>query len=86
MARTDFGPPWPLWTVIFLVSGLVLGGAIIFGVENPAMHYPMVVTVGVLVAANLFLVLELAHPYVGEFSTTSEPLQEVIQVLSPPSA
>jgi hypothetical protein len=81
-ARTDIGPPWSLWAVIFLTSALVLGCAIIYGVENPAMHYPMVATVGVLVAANLFLVLELAHPFVGEMATSSEPLRQAVNVLS----
>jgi hypothetical protein len=38
-ARTDIGPPWSLWAVILLTSGLLLGGAIIYGVENPATHY-----------------------------------------------
>jgi hypothetical protein len=85
-ARTDVGPPWSLWAVIFLTSGLLLGCAIIYGVEKPAMHYPMVATLGVLVAANLFLVLELSHPFIGEVATSPEPLREVIQVLSPPPA
>jgi hypothetical protein len=79
-ARTDIGPPWSLWAVIFLTSALVLGCAIIYGVENPVIHYPMVATVGVLVAANLFLVLQLSHPYVGEMATSPEPLREVIRV------
>jgi hypothetical protein len=79
-ARTDIGPPWSLWAVIFLTSALVLGCAIIYGVENPAIHYPMVATVGVLVAANLFLVLQLSHPYVGEMATSPDPLREVIRV------
>jgi len=81
VARTDAGPPWSLWAVILLTSGLVLGCAIIYGVENSRMHYPMVATVGALVAANLFLVLQLAHPYIGEAGTTPEPLREVIRVL-----
>jgi hypothetical protein len=59
-ARTDIGPPWSLWAVIFLTSGLLVGCAIVYGVEKPAMHYIMVATVGVLVAANLFLVLEVS--------------------------
>lgn len=83
-ARDDTGPPWPLWAVIFLTSGMVLGTAIIYGVERRVLHYPMVVVVGVVVATNLFLVLELSHPYVGAVSTTSDPLQEVIWVLSQP--
>lgn len=83
-AREDAGPPWPLWTVIFLTCGMVLGTVIIYGVEKPAMHYPMVAVVGVILAANLFLILELSHPYVGAVSTTSDPLQEV--VWSSPSA
>jgi hypothetical protein len=81
-AREDVGPPWPLWVVIFLTSGMVLGTVVIYGVERPGLHYPMVAVVGVVVAANLFLVLELAHPYIGEVSTTSDPLQEVVWVLS----
>jgi hypothetical protein len=73
-------PPWSLWAVIFLTSSLVLGCAVIYGVENPAIHYPIVATVGVLVAANLFLVLQLSHPFVGEMATSPEPLREVIRV------
>jgi hypothetical protein len=48
--------------VIFLTSGTVLDTVIIYGVEQPVLHYPMVAVVGVIVAANLFLVWELAHP------------------------
>jgi hypothetical protein len=81
-ARTDVGPPWSLWAVIFLTSGLLLGGAIIYGVEKPATHYTMVAILGVLVAAQLFLVLELSHPFIGEVATSPEPLREVIHVLT----
>jgi hypothetical protein len=50
------------------------------------LHYTMVATVGVLVAANLFLVLELSHPFIGKNATSAEPLRDVIQFLaSPPS-
>jgi hypothetical protein len=63
---------------------LVVGCSVIYGVEEPRMHYAMVATVGVLVAANLFLILELAHPYIGEIATSSLPLQDVITVLSEP--
>ena len=79
---TDVGPTWPLWAVIFLTSGLVMGCTIVYGVEKPAMHYPMVAIVGAMVAANLFLVLELSHPFVGDISTSSEPLHMVVEVLT----
>ena len=82
-ARTDIGPPWSLWAVIFLTSGLLLGGAIIYGVEKPATHYTMVAILGVLVGAQLFLVLELSHPFIGEIATSPQPLHEVIDVLNP---
>jgi hypothetical protein len=85
-ARTDIGPPWSLWTVFLLTSALVLGCVIVYGVEKPTTHYTLVATVGVLVATNLFLVLELAHPYIGETATSPEPLGAVIQVLSAPRA
>jgi hypothetical protein len=78
---TDSGPTWPLWAVIFLTSGLVLGCAVAYGVEKPAMHYPMVAIVGVLVAANLFLVLELSHPFIGDIATSPVALQMVVDAL-----
>lgn len=80
-ARTDIGPPWSLWAVIFLTSGLLLGCAIIYGVEKPATHYTMVAILGVLVGAQLFLVVILSHPFIGEIATSPEPLREVIRVL-----
>ena len=83
-AREDTGPPWPLWAVIFLTSGLVLATVIMYGVEKPVLHYPMVAVVGVVVATNLFLVLELAHPYVGVISTSSASMKEAVSVLSRP--
>lgn len=85
-ARTDQGPPWSLWAVIVLTSGLVLGCSIVYGVEKAGLHYPMVATVGALVAANLFLVLQLSHPYIGEIGTSPEPLHEVVRVLESQSS
>jgi hypothetical protein len=55
------GPSWALWAVIFLTSGLVVGCTIVYGVSSRVMHYSVVVIVGAMVAANLFLVLALAH-------------------------
>lgn len=80
-ARTDTGPPWSLWAVIFVTSGLLLGCAIIYGVEKPANHYAMVAIIGTLVGAQLFLVVELSHPFVGAVSTVPDPLQQVVTIL-----
>ena len=44
--------------------------------------YSMVAILGVLVAVNLFLVLELSHPFLGDIGTSSEPLKQVIRQLS----
>jgi hypothetical protein len=85
-ATTNNGLPWTMWTVFFLLSGLVLGCVIVYGVEKPAIHYALVATVGVLLATDLFLVLELSHPYIGDITTSSEPLNAVIQSLSAPPA
>ncbi|WP_422746593.1 hypothetical protein ACN27E_03365 [Mycobacterium sp. WMMD1722] len=81
-ARDDTGPPWPLWVVIAATSAMVLGTAILYGVEKASLHYPMVAIVGVIVAINLFLVLELSHPYLGVVSTTPDPLREAVSALS----
>lgn len=34
-ARTDNGLPWSMWTVFFLTSALVVGGALVYGSRNP---------------------------------------------------
>lgn len=81
-AREDIGPPWPLWAVILLNSALVLGTAIVYGIDRSALHYPMVAIVAVIVAANLFLILNLAHPYIGVLSTSADPLQEAVSLLT----
>jgi hypothetical protein len=81
-ARSDVGPPWPLWAVIFLTSAMVVGTVIIYGVEKPRQHYPMVAIVGAIIGMNLYLILQLSHPYVGEIATSSDPLQEVVRVLT----
>ncbi|OBF23347.1 hypothetical protein A5727_06995 [Mycobacterium sp. ACS4331] len=80
-AATDTGPPWSLWAVIIITSGLLLGCAIIYGVEKPANHYAMVAIIGTLVGAQLFLVVELSHPFVGAVSTVPEPLHQVVRTL-----
>lgn len=41
----------------------------------------MVAIIGTLVGAQLFLAVELSHPYVGAVLTVPEPLQRVIRVL-----
>ncbi|CAN5487858.1 hypothetical protein BH11ACT6_BH11ACT6_23820 [soil metagenome] len=81
-ARSDVGPPWPLWAVIFLTSAMVVGTVIIYGVEKPRQHYPMVAIVGAIIGMNLYLILQLSHPYIGEIATSSDPLQEVVRVLT----
>ncbi|MCH6166704.1 DUF4239 domain-containing protein [Pseudonocardia alaniniphila] len=83
MAVTNAGPSWSLWLVIFLLSGLVLGFAVIYGETRARTHYAMVAAVSVLVAVNLFLVTELAHPFLGELGTSSEALREAINYLGP---
>jgi len=41
-----------------------------------------VAILGVLVATNIFLVLELSHPFIGEIGTSSEPLRQVVRLLT----
>ena len=59
----------------------MLGSAIAYGVESQRMHYVVVLTVGTLVAANLFLILDLSFPYLGDIGTSPEPLEVAIRYL-----
>jgi hypothetical protein len=80
-AQDNSGLPWPMWALIFLTSGLVLGTVVVYGVEKPAMHYPMVAVVGILIATNLFIVVELSHPFIGPIATSPDPLHAAVAVL-----
>ncbi|WP_445168866.1 bestrophin-like domain [Mycolicibacterium sp. Dal123E01] len=84
-AREDTGPPWPLWAIIYMTSAMVLGTVVIYGVEKPGMHYPMVGVVGVIVATNLFIIFEASHPFLGGISTTPDPLYQVVAYLDQPA-
>ena len=81
-AATDLGPPWSVWAVIFLMGGLILGWSVVFGVNDVSMRFPVVATVGALGACQVFLILQLSHPYVGEIGTSPEPLREVVRMLT----
>jgi hypothetical protein len=80
IAKEDVGPPLAVWTVIILTSTLVLAFAIFFGEAQARMHTLIVATIGVLVAGNIFLITELAFPYLG-FGTSAGSLQTVDDVL-----
>lgn len=72
-ANNHQGARWPLWLVILLTSGLVVGAAVTFGVESSRLHHAVVLTVSVMVAVNLFLVLDLSYPYLGDIATPPAP-------------
>ena len=80
-AATDTGPPWSLWAVVLVISGMVLGCAIVYGGEKAFAQYAMTAAIGALVATILFLILELSHPYLGDIGTSARPLSEAIRLL-----
>lgn len=80
VAEEDAGPPPAIWTVIIVTSTLMLTFAIFYGDVHARMHTLIIATIGVLVAANIFLILELAYPYLG-FGTSASSLQWVDDVL-----
>ena len=80
IAEEDVGPPPAVWTVIIVTSTLMLGFAIFYGEPKGRMHTLIVATIGVLVAANIFLIIELAYPYLG-FGTSASSLQWVDDIL-----
>ncbi|MER5226065.1 DUF4239 domain-containing protein [Streptomyces flaveus] len=80
-ALQETGPTSSLWVVILLASALTLGFSVIFGLEDARLHYGMVGAMSVLVATNLFLILELSYPFLGELSASPESMQTVIQAI-----
>jgi hypothetical protein len=73
-ANNHQGASWVLWVVVIATSVMVLGAAILFGIDNPRIYYWAVVTVGALVAVNMFLILDVSYPYLGSIATTPSPI------------
>lgn len=85
IAAADSGPSWSVWAVIILTGGLILGWVGVTGGGEARTRYPVVATMGAILAGQVFLILQVSYPFAGETGTSPEPLREVIRVLTAPS-
>lgn len=80
-ARRGYLEP-ALWLAMFVASAATLAFCLIFGLENAFLHYLMVGGVATVVAVNLFLMLQLNYPLVGDMSVRPDVHLHVVQELT----
>jgi hypothetical protein len=73
--------PDVLWVSVLVGSVVVLGLCLTCGVEDTAVRWILIVGVTVMVAVNLFLVVELNYPFYGEISIKPDDYLAVIAQL-----
>jgi hypothetical protein len=79
--RLDFvdqGVPGVLWAALVVGAVVTIGFAMIFGMSSTLLHSVMVGSLTILIGVLLFVALAIDHPFAGEVSVASTPLERVL--------
>jgi hypothetical protein len=79
-ARESGSLPLVLWIGILLASAVTLAFALLFSLDNVKVAYAMVGGVTVVLAVNLFVLVELAYPFLGSVAVGPGKFVEVIRL------
>jgi hypothetical protein len=81
-AREGFLEP-AMWLALLISSVATLAFCLLFGLENAPLHYLMVAGAAIVVAVNLFLIVQFNYPFKGELSVRPDTHHYVIRELTP---
>ncbi|MFD0856994.1 hypothetical protein ACFQ07_32495, partial [Actinomadura adrarensis] len=70
-----------LWVAMLISSVATLAFCLLFGLENAPLHYVMVAGATIVVAVNLFLIVQLNYPFKGDLSVRPDTHYYVIEQL-----
>ncbi|MEO3782320.1 hypothetical protein ABGB12_03250 [Actinocorallia sp. B10E7] len=70
-----------LWVAMLISSSATLAFCLLFGLENARLHYLMVAGVTTVIAVNLFLMVQLNHPFKGDLAVQPNSHQYVVREL-----
>ena len=70
-----------VWASVLLSSAATLAFCLLFGLENARLHYLMVGGVAIVVAVNLFLIVQLNYPFKGDLAVEPDTHLMVIRTL-----
>jgi hypothetical protein len=80
-ARESGSLPFVLWLAILITSAITLGFALLFSLENKRVAYIMVIGVSMVLAVNLFVLVELGYPFTGSVSVGPGKFVDVVQLV-----
>jgi hypothetical protein len=72
--------PLVLWIGILLASVVTLAFALLFSLDNVRVAYAMVAGVAVVLAVNIFVLVELTYPFLGSVAVGPEKFVEVVRL------
>jgi Protein of unknown function (DUF4239) len=80
------GLPGILWLVLIGGAVLVVGFALLFGVESGSSQVAILSGLTLLIALLLFVVADAQHPFQGSFSVPPEGMESVLEQFGHPAA
>jgi hypothetical protein len=72
-----------MWIGVFATTIVFLGLCLFFGVDDTTLRRLLLTLVGVVIATNLFLIVEMNYPHYGAFSVGPEAYEAVVENLRP---
>ncbi len=85
--RLDFvdqGVPGVLWVALGVGAAVTIGFAMIFGMSSTLLHSLMIASLTALIGVLLFVAIAIDHPFAGDVSVDSAPLERVLHDFDTP--
>lgn len=70
-----------MWVGVLTATAAILGLIMLFGLDDVAVRGILLTLATMVVASNLFLVVQMNYPYVGAFSVGSDTFAQVVEDL-----
>jgi hypothetical protein len=81
ISQANDGMPGTLWAVVLFGAFVILGLACLFRTESIVLHLILNGSIGAILGLQIFIILALDHPFWGDLSVSSQPFQDLLDIL-----
>jgi hypothetical protein len=71
-----------LWLLLAGGAVVTIGFTYFFGIENAWAHGAMIAALTFVIAATLFVIVQVNHPFAGAVSVSTEAMQQVLETFT----
>lgn len=72
-----------MWFGVLITTAAILGMCLFFGIDDTALRRILLTLTSLVIATNLFLIIEMNYPYYGSFAVKPDAYEHVIAELKP---